>query len=61
MIGAIKKSGAGKLVVLDLFDKRLELAKEFGADMVLNPKRDDVDKIIKGMTEGYGCDIYIKV
>ncbi|MER2855324.1 alcohol dehydrogenase catalytic domain-containing protein, partial [Escherichia coli] len=29
MIGAIKKSGAGKLVVLDLFDKRLELAKEF--------------------------------
>ncbi|WP_275075507.1 MDR/zinc-dependent alcohol dehydrogenase-like family protein [Providencia rettgeri] len=60
MIGAIKKSGAGKLVVLDLFDKRLELAKEFGADMVLNPKRDDVDKIIKGMTEGYGCDIYIE-
>ncbi|MEY0069469.1 alcohol dehydrogenase catalytic domain-containing protein [Providencia rettgeri] len=60
MIGAIKKSGAGKLVVLDLFDKRLELAKEFGADIVLNPKRDDVDKIVKEMTEGYGCDIYIE-
>ncbi|CAI9395494.1 Erythritol/L-threitol dehydrogenase [Bacillus sp. T2.9-1] len=60
MIGAIKKSGPGKLVVLDLFDDRLELAKKFGADLVLNPLRDDVTKIIKEMTDGYGCDIYIE-
>ncbi|GKU83288.1 erythritol/L-threitol dehydrogenase [Niallia sp. NCCP-28] len=60
MVGAIKKSGPGKLIVLDLFDDRLELAKKFGADMVLNPLRDDVEKIIKDLTEGYGCDIYIE-
>ncbi|HEO8418761.1 MDR/zinc-dependent alcohol dehydrogenase-like family protein [Niallia sp. FSL W8-0635] len=60
MIGAIKKSGPGKLIVLDLFDDRLELAKKFGADLVLNPLRDDVTKIIKEMTDGYGCDIYIE-
>ena len=60
MIGAIKKSGPGKLIVLDLFDDRLELAKQFGADMVLNPMRDDVDAIVKELTEGYGCDIYIE-
>jgi len=60
MIGAIKKSGPEKLIVLDLFDDRLELAKKFGADIVLNPLRDDVDAIVKEMTEGYGCDVYIE-
>ena len=60
MIGAIKKSGPGKLIVLDLFDDRLELAKKFGADMVLNPLKDDVIRIVKDLTDGYGCDIYIE-
>ncbi|VFS47291.1 Sorbitol dehydrogenase [Budvicia aquatica] len=31
MIGAIKKSGPAKLIVLDLSDERLALAKKFGA------------------------------
>ncbi|MEK5077996.1 alcohol dehydrogenase catalytic domain-containing protein [Solibacillus sp. FSL W7-1436] len=60
MIGAIKKSGPAKLIVLDLFDDRLELAKKFGADMVLNPSKDDVYQIISDLTEGYGCDVYIE-
>ncbi|UXR37922.1 alcohol dehydrogenase catalytic domain-containing protein [Staphylococcus simulans] len=60
MIGAAKKSGAGTLVVLDMKDDRLELAKKFGADIVLNPSKVDVEKEIKRMTEGYGCDIYIE-
>ncbi|GGD61892.1 MDR/zinc-dependent alcohol dehydrogenase-like family protein [Paenibacillus nasutitermitis] len=60
MVGAAKKSGAGNLIVLDLFDSRLKLAKQFGADIVLNPKDVDVVKEIKQMTEGYGCDIYIE-
>jgi len=60
MIGAAKRSGAGKLVVLDLKEDRLELAKEFGADIVLNPSKVDVDKEIKAMTDGYGCDVYIE-
>ncbi|WP_016676298.1 alcohol dehydrogenase catalytic domain-containing protein, partial [Yersinia pestis] len=52
MIGAIKKSGAAKLIVLDLSDDRLALAKKFGADLVLNPSRDDVNTLIKEMTGG---------
>lgn len=60
MIGAIKKSGPSKLVVLDLNNKRLEMAKEFGADIVLNPSEDDVISCVKDMTDGYGCDIYIE-
>lgn len=36
------KSQALRLVVLDLSDERLALAKRFGADVTLNPTRDDV-------------------
>ena len=48
------------LIVLDMIDKRLEKAKEFGADLVFNPGKCDIEKEIKGLTEGYGCDIYIE-
>jgi len=60
MIGAIRKRNPDKLIVLDLNDKRLEKAKEFGADIVMNPSKEDVVKKITDMTEGYGCDIYIE-
>ncbi|CAG7657182.1 alcohol dehydrogenase catalytic domain-containing protein [Paenibacillus allorhizosphaerae] len=60
MVGAAKMVGPGKLIVLDLFEDRLELAKKFGADLVLNPREVDVVAEIKRMTEGYGCDIYIE-
>ena len=49
-----------KLIVIDLVDERLEKAKEFGADIVLNPNKEDVVQVIKDLTEGYGCDIYIE-
>lgn len=60
MVGAAKLSGAKTLIVLDLKDERLELAKKFGADLVLNPKDVDVVETIKSLTDGYGCDIYIE-
>lgn len=60
MVGAIKKSGPEKLIVLDMNESRLALAKKFGADMVMNPAKEDVVSIIKNMTEGYGCDVYIE-
>lgn len=49
-----------KLVVIDLVDERLHLAKQYGADVVINPKREDVKKVIKALTDGYGCDVYIE-
>lgn len=49
-----------KLIVLDMKDERLEKAKEFGADIVMNPGKEDVVKKIMDLTEGYGCDIYIE-
>jgi L-iditol 2-dehydrogenase len=48
------------LVVVDLDDRRLELSKQYGADVVINPKREDAVEIVKKMTGGYGCDVYIE-
>jgi L-iditol 2-dehydrogenase len=48
------------LVALDMMDARLEKAKEFGADVVLNPGKCDVVKELQNMTDGYGCDVYIE-
>lgn len=61
MIGAAGMRNPKNLVVLDLNDERLKKAKEFGADIVMNPSKEDVVGRIKEMTGGYGCDIYIEV
>ena len=60
MVGAARLQGPKKLIVLDTKRERLDLALKFGADLVFNPLEDDVVKIIKDMTDGYGCDIYIE-
>lgn len=49
-----------QLIVLDMIDSRLEKAKEFGADIVMNPGKEDVVAKVLEMTGGYGCDIYIE-
>ncbi len=49
-----------KFIVIDMDDNRLATAKSYGADLTLNPKRDDVVKIVKELTDGYGCDVYIE-
>lgn len=60
MVAALRRKNPKKLVVLDMKEDRLELAKKFGADIVLNPSKVDVEKEIKDMTDGYGCDTYIE-
>lgn len=48
------------LIALDMQKKRLDKAKEFGADLVFNPGECKVDEIVKELTDGYGCDVYIE-
>lgn len=60
MVGAIRQANPKCLVVLDMNDGRLKKAKDFGADLVMNPGKEDVAARIKDLTEGYGCDIYIE-
>lgn len=49
-----------KLVVIDLVPERLALARRYGADVTINPKEEDALAIVRGLTEGYGCDVYIE-
>ena len=60
MIGCLKLRNPAKLVVLDINDQRLELAKKFGADIVMNPAKEKITPKIMEMTGGYGCDVYIE-
>ena len=43
-----------------MVDNRLQKAKEFGADIVMNPGKEDVVTKILELTDGYGCDVYIE-
>lgn len=60
MVTYARMKNPAKLIVLDLADERLEKAKEFGADVVMNPAREDVIAKVMELTQGYGCDIYIE-
>ncbi|MDD5017080.1 MAG: alcohol dehydrogenase catalytic domain-containing protein [Eubacteriales bacterium] len=60
MVGAIHQHNPKDFIVLDMNDKRLELAKKFGADIVMNPSKVDAVSEIKKLTNGYGCDVYIE-
>ena len=60
MVTYARMKNPKKLIVLDMVDARLETAKEFGADLVWNPGKMDVQAAIMELTDGYGCDVYIE-
>ncbi len=60
MVGAMRLHNPSKLIVLDVKQDRLDLAKKFGADIVMNPLKEDVVARVKEMTGGYGCDVYVE-
>jgi propanol-preferring alcohol dehydrogenase len=45
-----------KVAILDLNDYRLDMAQGLGADLALNPTRDDVQKVLFEWTAGRGLD-----
>ncbi len=49
-----------RLVVIDLVDERLALAREYGADLTINPRDEDASAAVRALTDGYGCDVYIE-
>jgi alcohol dehydrogenase len=48
------------IVAIDLADSRLEAAKRFGADIVVNNGREDAMAIVREMTGGLGADVTIE-
>ena len=60
MVGAARLKNPGLLISVDLQDYRLEIAKKLGADITINPAKEDALQKVLGLTEGYGCDVYIE-
>ena len=60
MLQVARLKSPAMLIALDLQPRRLALAEALGADLALNPAELDVVDRVRGLTEGYGCDVYIE-
>ena len=50
------------IIAVDVNDHRLNVAKENGlCDIALDPKRDDIDAVVKSLTDGRGADRVFEV
>jgi alcohol dehydrogenase len=48
------------IVAVDLVDSRLDAAKMFGADVVVNNGRQDALQVVRELTDGLGADVAIE-
>ena len=48
------------MIASDLYDKRLELAKELGVDVGINAARENVVECVKEETGGKGADVTVE-
>jgi len=54
-----KSMGASTIISCDINDQRLKQAKKFGADNVINPKRENLEERIREITNRHGSDFTI--
>jgi len=60
VLQAIKAAGAGKVIVVDIDDRKLELAKKLGATHTINSLSEDLEKKVKEYTDEKGADISLE-
>lgn len=62
-VGLCKLAGADKVIAVDMCEKRLRFAKDFGADLILNGALEDIDvrKEIMDATNGHGADVFLEM
>ncbi len=54
-----RASGATLVIVVEPSDFRRKMAKELGADVVINPNKENVEEIVMEMTKGVGVDVFL--
>lgn len=57
IVQVLRNSNAGTIIAIDIDDHKLEMASKFGANILLNPKRQNITEEIKGLTGNRGADI----
>src|SRR5438105_11809613 len=63
--GVAKDMGAGRVIVIDAIPERLALARQFGADEVIDfkqiPEKADRVRRVRELTGGFGADVVVEV
>jgi len=59
-IQLLRQAGAAELIAIGHSDLRLAAAKQLGADIVVNAKRQDASSLIQELTNGRGADVVIE-
>jgi threonine dehydrogenase-like Zn-dependent dehydrogenase len=60
MIAGARAKSPAHVVALDMSDHRLELAGLCGADITVHIGREDALAVVRGLTDGYGADVYLE-
>jgi len=55
-----KKMGAGKVIISDLVEERLQVAQQLGAEETVNAKQEEPVEKVRRLTGGYGADVVIE-
>lgn len=58
-VAGARLAGAGRIIAVDLDDRKLEWARGLGATHTVNGRTEDVVKAIQGLTGGNGADVVI--
>jgi threonine 3-dehydrogenase len=56
-----RHAGAEIVIAMDVNPYRLELAKQLGADVVINPTQEDPIEVVRKHTRGYGADVVLEM
>jgi threonine dehydrogenase-like Zn-dependent dehydrogenase len=60
MIAGAAAKFPAEVVALDMSPEKLELAKLCGATRTVNITEEDPVEVVRGMTDGYGADVYLE-
>ncbi|MEM2123525.1 MAG: alcohol dehydrogenase catalytic domain-containing protein [Candidatus Bathyarchaeia archaeon] len=55
----ISKISGASVIVSEVVEERLRVAKKFGADFVINPMKENLSGKVRDLTDGYGADAVI--
>lgn len=55
-----KHMGAVKVIIGDMIDERLKVARSVGADVIVNVREESLSEVVKAETDGLGSDVVIE-
>jgi len=59
-VAIMKKNGAVNIIISEPSESRAKLAKEMGADYIINPMKENFTEKVLYYTDGMGADLYLE-